>query len=240
MIKIIAADDEQYIRNALSSLVDWSDLGAQLVGVYSNGRELIEAVDKDSPDIVITDIRMPVMDGIEVCKTLQEKYPQIGIIVLSAYSDFSYARMAMKYGVIEYILKADVVEELPVIMERIIKEREKSTEETIAGNDEQNLFLRMQEYVNLHYREEISLTSLAEILHANASYLSRLYKSGAGVNLSDDILKKRIDKAKECLLTGMKIYDIAEYVGFNDVGYFSKTFKKYTGKSPKDYRQERM
>lgn len=240
MIKIIAADDEQYMRDAIGALVDFESMGATLTAICKNGRELMHSVEMNEPDIVITDIRMPVMDGIEVCKMIQEKYPKIRVIILSAYSDFDYAKAAVKYGAVEYILKADVIDELPEVVGKVIKEIEKEGIEDLPMSEDQSLFLRMQEYVNEHYREDVSLTVLSEYLHANASYLSRLYKSKAGINLSDDILKKRIEKSKECLRTGMKIIDIAEYVGFNDVGYFSKSFKKFTGKSPKEYRQERM
>lgn len=240
MIKIIAADDEQYMRDALSTLVEWESFDSKLIAMCSNGREVLDAVAKEEPDVVITDIKMPVMDGLEVCSVLGEKYPKIKVIILSAYSDFTYAKKAVKYGAVDYILKADVEEELPAVLEKIIKNADNNYEDDIDQSDEQNLYLRMKEYIATHYREDVSLTTLAGILHANSSYLSRLYKSKSGVNLSDDILKLRIDKSKECLLTGMKIADIAEYVGFNDVGYFSKCFKKYTNKSPKEYRRERM
>lgn len=241
MIRIIAADDEQYLRDALPKLVDWESLGCSLIKIVKNGRELVEAVEKEQPDMIITDIRMPVMDGLEVCEFIHDNHPHIKVIVLSAYSDFSYARTAMKYDVTEYILKADVVEELPDAVERIIKEISSNNEPKVShSDDDKDLYEKLCEYINLHYREEISLTKLAEQLHANASYLSRLYKTKAGINVSDDIIRRRIEKAKECLMTDMKINDVAEYVGFNDPAYFSRLFKKQTGVSPRDYKRSRV
>ena len=87
---------------------------------------------------------------------------------------------------------------------------------------------------------KITLDEIAEYLHANRSYLSRLYKSRSGVNLFDDILRRRVEKAKEYMeYTDRKLYEIAVEVGFEDAGYFSKVFQKYTGMSPKEYRNQR-
>lgn len=241
MIKVIAADDEQYLRNALKKIVPWEALGCELIKIVKNGRELIEACEELNPDIVITDIRMPVMDGLEACQYLMDNKSKARIIVLSAYSDFSYARTAMKYGVKEYVLKADVTIELPLVVERLVKDIQQSAITIELEEDkDKDLYEKMSHYVALHYREEISLTEVAELLHSNASYLSRLYKKKAGVNLSDDVVLKRIEKAKECLLvTDMKINDISDYVGFNDPAYFARMFRKKTGLSPKEYKQSR-
>lgn len=241
MIRIIAADDEQYLRDALPNLVDWKSLGCSLVKVLKNGRELVEAIEVEKPDIVITDIRMPVMDGLEVCEFVHDNYPSLRVVVLSAYSDFSYARTAMKYDVTEYILKADVVEELPAAIERLTQEINSQTEPKVSFKEsDKDLYESLCEYINLHYREEISLTEVAAFLHANPSYLSRLYKNKAGINVSDDIIRKRIEKAKECLMTDMKVNDVSEYVGFNDPAYFSRLFKKQTGVSPREYKKSRI
>lgn len=241
MIRIVAADDEQYLRDAYPKLVDWESLGATLVKVVKNGRELIDAIVEEKASLIITDIKMPVMDGLEVCEFVHDNFPNVKVIVLSAYSDFSYARTAMKYDVTEYILKADVIEELPAAVERMIEQINEDISPKIAYNEDwKDLYEKLNDYINLHYREDISLSEIAELFHANASYLSRLYKAKAGINVSDDIIRKRINKAKECLMTDMKINDVAEYVGFNDPAYFSRLFKKQTGISPRDYKKNRI
>ena len=102
-----------------------------------------------------------------------------------------------------------------------------------------SLYFRMQKYIEENYTKKISLDEIAEALHANRSYLSRLYKSKSGVNLFDDILSRRIELAKEYMrTTDRKVYEISQAVGFDDTGYFSKVFKKLVGMSPKEYRNE--
>ncbi len=96
----------------------------------------------------------------------------------------------------------------------------------------------MEQYIEQNFQTKLSLEEIAEALHANRSYLSRLYKSKTGKNLFDAILDRRIEAAKEYLLfTDMKTYEISEAVGIEDSGYFSKMFKKKIGVSPKEYRK---
>ena len=220
MYKVLAADDEAYMQEALRELIRWDRLGCELLDVFGNGKELIRQMQEGAPDIVITDIRMPVADGLEVCKYVYERCPETQVIILSAYSDFDYARAALRYSACDYVLKVSVLEE--------------------RWEDTDSLYGQMVHYVEQNYLRKITLDEIAEYLHANRSYLSRLYKSRSGVNLFDDILHRRVEKAKEYMEhTDRKLYEIAVEVGFEDAGYFSKVFQKYTGMSPKEYRNQR-
>lgn len=244
MWKVMAADDESYIREALKKLISWEKMGCVLKEIVSNGQELLDCMEEEHPDIVITDIRMPLVDGLEVCKYISEKCPETQVIILSAYSDFEYARTAFRYHACEYVLKVSVLEELPAAVEKAIdnlkkyyKEFEDVPQEEEKKEEVEDLYKKMRKYIEQNFCKRITLDEMAEELHANRSYLSRLYKSKSGVNLFDDILKKRIEKAKELISsTEMKVYEVSEMVGFEDTGYFSRVFKKYTGISPKEYK----
>lgn len=110
-------------------------------------------------------------------------------------------------------------------------------EESPAQETPDDLYAQMVRYVERNYCKNITLQDIATQLHANQSYLSRLYKTCSGVNLFDDIQRRRIAKAKERLLASdWKVQAVAEYVGFEDSAYFSRVFKKETGMSPKEYR----
>jgi len=241
MYKVMAADDEAYVRDALKQLIPWQTLGCQLVQVVSNGRELIDEMEQSHPDIIITDIRMPQLDGLEVCKYVHDRCPEAQVIILSAYSDFTYARTALRFGACEYVLKIELIDELPGAVAKAVRELEKQSrevrEDSPAEDSPDDLYAQMVRYVERNYRNNIALQDIAEQLHANQSYLSRLYKSCSGVNLFDDIQRRRIEKAKECLTASdWKIQVVAKYVGFEDSAYFSRVFKKETGMSPKEYR----
>ncbi len=190
---------------------------------------------------------------------MYERCPETQVIILSAYSDFDYARAALRYSACDYVLKVSVLEELPRALKKAIENLERQGKELSGGQgderweDTDSLYGQMVHYVEQNYLRKITLDEIAEYLHANRSYLSRLYKSRSGVNLFDDILRRRVEKAKEymeytdrklyeiAVEVGFerKLYEIAVEVGFEDAGYFSKVFQKYTGMSPKEYRNQR-
>lgn len=244
MWKVMAADDEAYVRQALQELIPWTELGCALCKTVCDGQELVEEMEQEHPDIIVTDIRMPRLDGLEVCRYVKDHCPEAQIIILSAYSDFSYARAALRGGACEYILKTDLVEELPRAVKKAAKllaaQQAAVLEEAPPSSAPMALYDQMARYVAQNYRRNITLQDLAGHLHASQSYLSRLYKSCSGSNLFDDILRRRIEKAKECLMAAdWKIQDVAAYVGFEDAAYFSKVFKRYAGVTPKEFRYAR-
>lgn len=243
MWKVVAADDEGYIREALKKLINWEKMDCDLIAVLEDGQELIECIEKESPDIVITDIQMPEVNGLDVCKYLYETRPETQVIILTAYSNFDYAKSAIKYSACEYVLKIAIMDELPEALGKatgkLLKLKKEVEKEEVIVPEQKTLLQQIEQYVKQNYKSKISLEEIADELHVNRSYLSRFYKNKTGVNLFDEILKLRIESAKEYLLkTNMKTYEVSKAVGFEDAGYFSKMFKKITGVSPKDFRKQ--
>ena len=105
MLKLLVVDDEESARQGISSTIDWASNGIELCGDAANGAEALEIAYHEIPNIVLTDIRMPVMDGLELAKILSCKWPEIKIIIMSGYDEFSYAQQALKYGIMDYLLK---------------------------------------------------------------------------------------------------------------------------------------
>ncbi len=105
MIKVLIVDDERWVRKSIIGKADWETLGAEVIGEASNGLNALDFVEKFSPNIVITDMLMPDMDGVELIRTLREKHPFIKIVIISGYSDFEYTKQALKSKVEDYILK---------------------------------------------------------------------------------------------------------------------------------------
>ncbi|MCQ2982749.1 MAG: response regulator [Treponemataceae bacterium] len=118
MYKVIVVDDERTIREGIVHLTDWQRHDCMVTGSFGSAREALSYLELNQADIVITDIRMPGMDGLELCRRINETYPAIRCIVLTAYSDFSYARQALRNGVSDYIVKNEFLEELPKALER--------------------------------------------------------------------------------------------------------------------------
>ncbi|WFA08097.1 response regulator [Tissierella sp. Yu-01] len=112
MIRVIIADDENRICRLIMKLIDWDELGMSIVGTANNGLEALELIEKESPDIVITDIRMPGYDGLQVIERAKAINKDLEFIIISGYSHFEYAKSAISYGVKDYLLKPINQEEL--------------------------------------------------------------------------------------------------------------------------------
>ena len=239
MWKVMIADDEMYMLEAMERLINWEKMDCQLVYKAKNGQELIEQLKIEIPDIIITDIRMPVQSGIEVAKYVYEHMLPTKVIILSAYADFEYAQEAIAYDVCGYIIKTSAIEMLPQMIGKAIRKLSKPADD-IKDEEKcsEDILGKLQKYIETNYTERLTLAQISKDIHANGSYLSRLYKTKTGQNLFDSINKLRIEKAKELMISGYKIYEAAQMVGFDDVSYFSRVFKKYEGCAPREYEKK--
>ena len=147
----------------------------------------------------------------------------------------------------DYVLKLSILEELPPAVQKVtgkLEKQKKELEEEFVNpprkKEAEGLYEQVNDYIQRNYSRKITLNDIAQELHANSSYLSRLYKKESGMNLFDVVLQKRIEKAKEYMEdTDRKIYEISQAVGFDDTGYFSRVFKKYSGMSPREYQNRK-
>ena len=112
MLTAILADDEEIVRSSMEKWIPWKELGIKLAGIASDGAEALDLIKRLRPDIVITDIRMPRLDGLELIKQVHDKLKDTEFIILSGFSEFEYAQKAMGYGVKHYLLKPARKEDL--------------------------------------------------------------------------------------------------------------------------------
>ena len=245
MLKVVIADDEPFVREGLKSLIDWEKIGVRLVGDFENGKDLIGNLPVLLPDIVITDIQMPSVSGLQIAKYISENYKNVIVILLTAYSKFQYAKEAIEYGVKHYVVKNDLLDELPLILAKIVSENTESENQSDLNNDDANIencayvIQDIEKYIEENLDKKLSLTDIAESIHMNKSYISRMFKEKAGENLFDYINKRKIEKAKHLIKNNeLRMYEIALNVGMEDTAYFSRVFKKYEGISPSEYQKE--
>ena len=142
MYTIVIADDEVELRQALIRRIDWEKVGFQVVGQAENGAEALELVEKLEPDLLLTDVRMPFMSGIELAREVREIRPTMQIAFLSGFDDFTYAQQAIQYNIISYMLKpissVELTEELKKIKKKIDEKFEEFTSK-IAEQEQKSL-----------------------------------------------------------------------------------------------------
>lgn len=140
MIRVIVADDEYKVCQLICQLIDWEELGMRLIGTASNGLEALKMIEAEKPDLVLTDIRMPGFDGLELLKRAREVQPDVEFIIISGYSHFEYAQTAIRYGVSDYILKPVNKETLNATMQKARQrylEHKAQTEEDLEQRKQQ-------------------------------------------------------------------------------------------------------
>ena len=119
MYKLVIIEDEVLLRKSIIEKIEWEKCGFIIAGEAENGRDALDVIDSVNPDVIITDIDMPFLNGMELSKIVTDKYPMMKIVLLSGYDEFKYAQKAIELNVIEYILKPISSEELTIILLRI-------------------------------------------------------------------------------------------------------------------------
>lgn len=238
MYGVLLVDDEQIILQGLQRVFPWEEYGLKVLGTAGDGMEGLELVRKLKPDILLTDIRMPNMDGLRMIAALGSEYPNMQISVLTAYRDFDYCQQAIRLGVCRYLLKPSKMDELKeafgFMTENLRSLPPKEEEDGQAGN---YVIRAAMQYIKEHFDEHISLSDVAENVFVSPWHLSKLINGHLGQSFFDIVNGLRITRAKELLMDpALKVHEIAIRVGYGDVAHFSKNFKKATGKSPMEYR----
>lgn len=357
MHKVLIIDDEPWSREVVKALGDWSRMKLSVIGEAEDGNEGLRKIAELQPDIVITDMRMPGTDGVELLQAMYERYPKLKIIVMSGYDDFVYLKQAIRSKAVEYLLKpikpeeldaalaqskadlehaaqpawrelaplfasgADmqrygdmreriytylmelnkeaavlacgkllqdlddrgaeleagsalrIANDLMLMLEQFLSEQELSLalllpgEEARIGQDpspggalrevgvlygkaiDALLLLRqsrnrldmadVKQYVDAHFQNPISLESVAGQFLVSKEHLSRMFKTSVGENLTDYIVRRRMEKAKGLIADeGMSIKHAAQLAGYEDIAYFYRVFKKHFGMTPGQLRRD--
>ena len=144
LYRILLVDDEEEVRRGIIRKMEWESLGFEVAGDAENGEEALEKVEQLQPDVVITDIRMPYMDGLTLTRRIRQKYPSMRVLIFSGFDDFEYAQQAIKLNVTEYILKPVNVEELSEILTRVRENLDEEIEQRSNINSLRESYLRNQ------------------------------------------------------------------------------------------------
>lgn len=239
MLKVIVAEDEWKIRQGICEFVENVVSGFKVVGQAVNGHEALELMRGAVPDLLITDIRMGEMNGLELIKRLHQRSAQMKILIISAYNEFEYAQMALRYGAADYMLKPIDRIRLTQFLNKL---RHDLDDRAVSGESEQSRNERqairnVKEWIHANLQEEISLQKVADEVYMSPKYLSVFFKSETGVHFSDYVEQCRIAKAKKLLQeTRLKIYEIAELCGYASPKHFMVVFKQVAGCTPTEFR----
>ncbi len=235
----IVIDDEPLIRELLTSYIEWAELNIQVVESCEDGLTALSRIRTVRPDIVLTDISMPGMGGIELLERLSEERLGCEVIIVSASSEFAHAQRAVHLGAFDYLLKPIGAEMLRACLVRCLRRldaaRQEARQDALPVSERYSPYTqRALQLIHAHYREAIHLEEVAEEIGISKSHLSKVFKDDTGNAFNEYLIAYRMNAAHALLREGTyKIYEVAAMVGYSDVVHFSKMFKKTFGTSPK-------
>ena len=236
-MKILIIDDEPKIRNGLSNLLTRRE-GWEVAGAYENAADALKYLAVNQVDVMITDIKMPEISGLELIARIRERDKKTAIIILSGYSNFQFAQRAIELGVSRYLTKPTNPRELICVLEETEKKLGGKQEKEKDSGKIPNLFVqKAADYIKLNYSEKISIKEIADQLYLSPNYLSELFKKHTGKTIFEYLTDYRLEKACQLLdHAEYRVGDVSGMVGIHDGRYFSNMFKKKYGMTPTEYR----
>lgn len=238
-MRLLMIDDEQTSFEIVKATIDWASMGISLEYAES-ANEAMEMIKADIPDIILTDIMMPGMDGFELIEWIKANSYNCEVIILTAYGTFEYARKALDYGVTGYLLKPINETELKELINKAIYNISQNSKQADHINVvNYSLPVRLAcEYIEKNFQENINLNKISNYVSLSKNYFCNIFKKETGITIWDYLIRIRMEEAKRMLLeTEQKTYEISEKVGYDDPSYFGRLFKKYTGFTPMEFRE---
>jgi two-component system response regulator YesN len=252
MKTILVVDDEPRTREGIrKSLEAWA-AGRYKIVTAASGVEALEWLGENEANLLITDIRMPEIGGLDLVERVKGMERPPVVIIISGHPEFDYAQKALQFGVVEYLLKPLDKTKLVQAVELALKREEdihrvermerlvdpKLMETVRQGKQYGSQVQEAILFLDNHLHEPISMRDIADHLHMNASYFSVLFKEQTGLTFSEYLTRKRVQRAKE-LLSGTRqtIAEISDQVGYQTAKYFVKVFRSIEGMSPGQYRK---
>lgn len=263
MLRILIAEDELIERMVLKKILE-KRFGDQCeVLEAENGKAAMEIFRSTDIHIVILDIEMPVLNGVQTAGLMRKEKNGFCIIFLTAYDKFEYARKAIAVRAMEYLLKpyserelVGVVEEairlslnynknevptdeLSLMGEEVLPMEQELSEEDVSPSRLNVLVSMIEEYIRKHYMNDISMQDAARSINYSEAYFCKMFKQQFGQNFTAYLAEYRIEEAKKMLSQpNVSVKEVGTRVGYPDSNYFARVFRRMNGVSPSEYRMQ--
>lgn len=237
MHNTLIIDDEQSVHQAIRSLVDWASLGLCEPQSAYNGAQALELMESLQPAIAFVDMNMPMMDGVTFLSKATGRFPDAQFIVVSGYDSFDFARAAIRYNVLDYLLKPIDVDELLAALKKALPHLPQRPKESRLPAD---VAAEIRAYIDAHYGEDINLDKIAEKFYFSREYVGRIFRAQYGCAVYEYIQQVRMEQALKLLQNKkLSLQTIADCLGYSSADYFSKAFRRFYGISPRDYKNRK-
>lgn len=240
MYNLVIIDDDIFVLEQFVSAFDWNSMGFNVVATFDLPVDCLEYLKNHHVDAILTDIIMPDISGVQLAEECFTLYPDIGIIFISAYSDFEFARSAIRYNVIDYVLKPIDDDDLYRGMNQLKKFLDKKSSAAVPRTveNDNSTIRKICKYVEEHYHENIKAADIASHVHLNPSYFGLFFKKHTGEIFTNYLRRFRLEKSCELLKnTDMKIAAVAEHVNYKNTTHYYRHFYEEYRMTPAEYRK---
>jgi len=237
----LLVDDEELFLEGFLSMLDWTSYGFEVVRTFDKAKDALDYLKENTVNLVVTDIMMPELDGLEFLRQLKAINPDVATIILSGAGSFEYAQKAIRVGASNYLLKPVNVDELALSLIDIKEKLDEKYDDAVnIGNFEgyyKDVVENIKKNVIMNYRT-ITLENIAVEVKMSTNYVSKIFKKVSGQNFSDYLIEVKMNNAMRLLKNNdLRIYEIAYMIGYDNPKNFTRAFKKYWGKSPWEYKE---
>lgn len=230
--RVCIIDDEPWTSVEAEHTIDFSRFGFRYDAHYEDPLEALRRIPSQDYSLILVDIRMPQMDGLTLIERLKAAGVKARFAILSGYSDFDYARSAIRLGVEDYFVKPIDPEEIHRFLQRLSKDMDRSAPPENGNFDE------VLDYVRLHLNEKLRLEDLSEALNYSRNYLCALFQKHLNTTFLQYLTGERLHLAMRLLSeTTMSLNEIALRCGFGDQAYLSRVFRHSLNTTPNEYRR---
>lgn len=237
MFRALLLDDERPQREGMARHVKWADYCFEEPVLCANGWDALEQLKKQEIHLLITDIRMPGMDGLQVMAQARKIMPELSIVVVSGYAEFHYAQEALHNGAREYLLKPVKPEDIHRLLADFVSAHARGGADGDEG-DPRGLIEEITALLTDNVSTGISLEEIAAQVHMNPSYMCTVFKKSCGETIFERLA--RLQREQACMLlatTSRSISDIAACTGGRTASNFTQWFRKKVGITPLEYRR---
>ncbi len=246
MLKLLVVDDELVILQGILKILREGNTPFTHIESAQDAFEALSLLSEFKPDLIITDITMPEMNGLQFIAKAKEQQLCERFIILTGYDQFTYAKQALRLSVIDYLLKPIDKLELLTLLKRIANEimeelkHAERRDEAASPPGYCSHIEKVLKHIHNHYQQDLSLESLSELTDLHPSYISSLFKNEVGLSFIQYLQEYRMEKAKELLANhpSMSVPIVANQVGYENPQHFMKVFKKVVGSTPGSYRDQ--
>jgi YesN/AraC family two-component response regulator len=243
MYRCLIVEDEKLMREYLTEELTHIHPHWEAAAQAGDGREAVALLEQGSFDLVLTDIKMPDMDGLELAEYIEKNCPCTYVAILSGYDEFDYARRAFRLNVHDYLLKplneAELAQMLEQVEQRLLSMHPHERQTSPCPPTAPKLIQNVCAYLCESFQQGISLSMVADRFHVTPSYLSSLFHKEVGMPYSKFLLQLRMQTAARLLTAAeeMRIYEVAKACGFLSDKHFIYVFRNYFKQSPSEYKR---